>query len=150
MAEPQAVGDIIKSITDDVKILVRGEIELAKAELVPSAKKVGAGVGMFSAAGYFAVNALSLLFIAGALGISAIPGIHIAVAFVIMAVIVLLIAGILALIGRAAVKKAKGPDKAIAEAQTSVDSIKAAVERGTAAATAPRIEGKVVPSRELR
>ena len=29
-----AVGDIIKSITDDVKLLVRDEVQLAKAELV--------------------------------------------------------------------------------------------------------------------
>ena len=32
MAEP-AVGDLIKSITEDVKVLVRDEIQLAKAEL---------------------------------------------------------------------------------------------------------------------
>lgn len=150
MAESQPVGDIIKSITDDVKILVRGEVELAKAELVPAAKNAGKGAGMFGAAGYFGLNALTLLYIAGALGISAIPGIHIAVAFVIMAGILLLLAALLALIGVAAVKKVRGPEKAISQAQTSVDEIKGAVARGNAAATAPRIEGKVVETPELR
>ena len=37
----------------------------------------------------------------------------------------------------------KGPEKAIAEANQSVESIKKAVERGNAAATAPRIKGEV-------
>ena len=35
----QPVGDIIKGITDDVKLLVRDEIALAKSELIPTAKK---------------------------------------------------------------------------------------------------------------
>ena len=45
----QPVGDIIKSITDDVKLLVRDEIELAKAELMPAAKNGGIGAGLFGA-----------------------------------------------------------------------------------------------------
>ena len=32
-----AVGDIIKNITDDVKLLVQDQIELAKTELMPAA-----------------------------------------------------------------------------------------------------------------
>ena len=38
-----AVGDIIKNITDDVKLLVQDQIELAKAELTPAAKQGGTG-----------------------------------------------------------------------------------------------------------
>lgn len=143
MAESPAVGDIIKKITDDVKILVQGEVELAKSELVPSAKNAGKGAGMFGGAGYFGLNALTLLYIAGALGIAAL-GLPIAIGFVIMAGILLVIAGILALIGLAAVKKVKGPEQTIAEANTSVDAVKGAVGRATAAAKAPQIEGKVV------
>jgi hypothetical protein len=40
-----AVGDIIKNITDDVKLLVQDQIELAKAELTPAAKKGGTELG---------------------------------------------------------------------------------------------------------
>ncbi len=160
MAEPQAVGDIVKNITDDVKVLVRGEVELAKAELVPSAKKAGVGAGMLGAAGYLAINALSLLFIAGGLGISALvlkltqPPVTgtsaasvsgwIAIGFVIMAVLLLIVAGLLALLGRAAIKKIKGPKETVAEAKTSLDSIKTAINRGNAAAKVPEIEAIVV------
>ncbi|GAA2092362.1 hypothetical protein GCM10009841_01260 [Microlunatus panaciterrae] len=146
MAESPAVGDIVKNITDDVKILVQGEIDMAKAELAPSAKNAGVGAGLFGAAGYFGLNALTLLYIAGALGIAAL-GLPIALGFVIMAVILLVIAAILALVGRAAVKKIKGLDKTVAEANASVAAVKGAVSRATAAAKAPQIEGRVVSER---
>ena len=53
-----AVGDIIKNITDDVKLLVQDQIELAKTELVPAAKNGGTGAGLFGAAGYFGLPRL--------------------------------------------------------------------------------------------
>ena len=64
-----AVGDIIKNITDDVKLLVQDQIELAKAELTPAAKQGGTGIGLFGAAGYFALSATILLYFAAAFGL---------------------------------------------------------------------------------
>lgn len=148
MADSPAVGDIIKNITDDVKHLVQNEIELAKAELVPSAKKAGIGAGMLGGAGYFGINGLLLLYVAAALGLAAL-GLPLWLSFLIVAAVLLLVAGILALIGLRQVKQVKGPDKTIAEAKESVAEIKAAVQRGTAAAQAPQIEGEVVSSRAL-
>lgn len=143
MATEREVGDIVKGITDDVKVLVKGELDLAKAELKPAAKHGGVGAGMFGGAGYFGLNALSLLFIAGALGIAQGFGLAWALGFVIMAGVLLVVAGILALIGKAQIGKVKGPEAAIAEANVSVASVKEAVARGNAAATAPRIKGEV-------
>ena len=51
--------------------LVRGEIELAKAELLPQAKRLGFGAGLFGAAGYLALQAVTLLFICVGLTFSA-------------------------------------------------------------------------------
>lgn len=150
MADSPAVGDLVKSITDDVKLLVRGEIELAKTELVPSAKSAGIGAGLFGGAGYFAINAATLLYIAAALGLAAL-GVPTWLAFVIVAVVLLVIAAVLALIGLRKVKQVKGPDATIAQAKQSVAEIKGAVQRGQAAAKAPQIEGHVVGgSRQLR
>jgi hypothetical protein len=151
------VGDIIKSITDDVKHLVQSEVELAKAELIPSAKKAGIGAGMFGGAGYFGINGLLLLYVAIALGIFAL-GLPLWLSFLIVAVVLLLLAGILALIGFLNIKKVKGPERTIAQAQTTVAEIKGAIQHGTAAAKAPLIEGEVegelegerVSSRALR
>jgi putative superfamily III holin-X len=144
----QAVGDIIKSITDDVKLLVRDEVQLAKAELVPAAKNAGIGAGMFGAAGYFGICALSILYFAAAFGLVAL-GLSEWLAFLIVGVVLLVIAGLLALIGLSRVKKVKAPERAIAQANQTVAEVKAAAQHGIAAAKAPRIEGQVVQTREL-
>lgn len=132
------VGEIIKNITEDVKVLVRGEIELAKAELIPSGKNAGVGAGFFGAAGYLALNAASLIFLAlsaligwlfySLLNISYLPAF--AIGFAIMAVLLLVVAGILAMMGKAKLKKINGPERTVAQGKAAVDDVKGAVERG--------------------
>ena len=142
------VGEIIQGITDDAKLLVNDTVELAKTEIIPSAKNAGLGAGMFGAAGYFGINALTLLYIAAALGLWAL-GVALWLSFVIVAVVLLLVAGVLALIGYTRVKKVKAPEKTIAQAKESVAEISGAVKRATAAAQAPQIEGSVVETKAL-
>ena len=146
----QGVGDIVKSITDDVKLLVRDEIQLAKAELVPAAKNAGIGAGMFGAAGYFGICALSVLYFAAAFGLVAL-GLSTWLSFLIVGVVLLVIAAILGLIGLTLVKKVKGPQRTIANVNTTVAELKAAVQRGNDAAKAPEgeIEGEVVAARAI-
>ena len=144
MAE-EAVGDIIKSITNDVKLLVRDEIELAKAELIPAAKNGGIGAGLFGAAGYFGICALSVLYFAAAYGLAAL-GLALPLAFLIVGVALLLIAGICAGIGLMLIKKVKGPERTINQANKTVTEVKEAAQHAIAAAKAPEIEGEVVPA----
>ena len=136
------VGDIVKSISGDAKLLVRDEVQLAKSELVPAAKNAGIGAGMFGAAGYFAICALSVLYFAAAFGLVAL-GLSTWLAFLIVGVALLLIAAVLGLIGFTLVKKVRGPQRTIANAQTTVAELKAAVQRGNSAAKQPEIEGQV-------
>ncbi|WP_195908957.1 phage holin family protein [Microlunatus sp. Gsoil 973] len=140
---PQApgVGDILKDIQAEVSNLIKDEVELAKSELVPSAKSGGIGAGLFGGALYFVLNALILLFIAGSLAIWKWLDLPIALGFVIMAGVLIVVAVILGLIGLVAVKRVKGPERAIAQGQRTADSVKAAIARGNAAATAKKIEG---------
>jgi membrane protein implicated in regulation of membrane protease activity len=142
------VGDIIKGITDDAKLLVNDTVELAKTELIPSAKNAGIGAGLFGAAGYFGINAFTLLYIAAALGLYAL-GVAPWLAFVIVAVVLLLIAAVLGLIGYTRVRKVKAPERTIAQTQESIAEISGAIQRATAAASAPQIEGRVVDTRAL-
>ena len=144
----QSVSDLIKGITDDVKLLVRDEIQLAKTELVPAAKNAGIGAGMFGAAGYFAISALSILYFAAAFALAQVVDTWLA--FLIVGVVLLLIAALLGLVGLMLVKKVRGPKRTIASANATVAELKAAVQRGNAAATAPQIEGEVVSSRAIR
>ncbi|GAB3625136.1 hypothetical protein GCM10027418_32230 [Mariniluteicoccus endophyticus] len=148
-----AVGDLVKLISDDVKTLVQGEIQLAKSELVPSAKNAGVGAGMFGAAGYLGLNAVSLLFIAGALGFAKLfdaPTGWIALGFVSMAGVLLVLAGILALIGKGRIDKVKGPERTQAHAQATVDQVKAAVTRANAEVKTNALERKTFEHPDLR
>jgi preprotein translocase subunit SecD len=46
-----SIGTLVQSAMADVSVLIRNEIELAKAEIGRSAKKAGIGAAAFSAAG---------------------------------------------------------------------------------------------------
>jgi hypothetical protein len=143
-----AVADIIKNISDDVKLLVQDQVELAKAELTPAAKKGGTGLGLFGAAGYFALSATILLYFAAAWGLVA-AGLSAWLAFLIVGAALLLIAGILGGIGYLIVRTIKGPDRAIAEANRTAAEVGEAAQRALAAASAPQIEGQVVSTKEI-
>lgn len=140
------VGDIIKNITDDVKLLVQDQIELAKTELIPAAKNGGTGAGLFGVAGYFSLSATILLYFAAAFGLVA-AGLAAWLAFLIVAAALLLIAGICAGIGYLFVKRVKPPERTIAQANLATTEIKDAADRALAAARAPQIEGEVIPPR---
>jgi hypothetical protein len=58
----------------------------------------------------------------------------------------LLIAGICAGIGLLLVRKIKGPERTIAQANRTVTEVQDAAQHGLAAARAPQIEGQVVPA----
>jgi hypothetical protein len=137
------IADLIKDIRGDVQLLVNDQVELAKSELTPAAKNAGIGGGMFGAAGYFGINAATLIYIAAALGLAAL-GLPYWAAFLIVAGVLLLIAAILALIGYTRIKKIKPPERTIANGKALVSELSSAVNRATAAAGAPRIEGTVV------
>lgn len=144
-AAGRGVGDLAKLISEDVKTLVKGEIDLAKAELIPSAKHAGVGAGMFGAAGYVGLNGLSLLFIAGALGLAKLFGAPtgwVSLGFVAMAVICFVVAGVLALLGKGQLGKVKGPERTQAHAQATVDQVKAALTRANAEVKTSELERK--------
>ena len=154
MAEPQ-IGEVVKDITADVQTIIKGEIELAKAEMMPQVKRAGIGAGMFGAAGYFAIQAATLLFICGGLALSAlyqgvVPIIWaFTLGFLTMAVILLVVAGILVLIGKNKVK-VSAPERTIAEANRSIEAVTGAVDQANAnvraiVAGAPRTTPEVRP-----
>ena len=140
------VGDIIRNITDDVKLLVQDQIELAKAELTPAAKLGGSGAGLFGVAGYFALSATIILYFAAAFGLVEGAGLAAWLAFLIVGGALLLIAGTCAGIGLIVVRKIKGPDRTIAQANRAMTEVQDAAQRALAAARAPQIEGQVVPA----
>lgn len=149
MADQTDIADVIKNIQADVITIVRGEIELAKAELLPQAKSAGIGAGMFGAAAYIAILGVTMLFgglsFLLSLGFQAWFHLDLLAAltwgFTVMAVLMFVVAGLLALIGKNQLNL-KGPKAAIASAEETVAAVKVAVEKGQQDVAALSLTGR--------
>ncbi len=108
--EEPSVGSLVQSAMADVSTLVRAEIELAKAEIGRSAKKAGISVGLFGAAGVLAAFAGIYLFVTIAEALTAL-GLPRWVSYGIVTVLLLVLAGVAALIGRRMLKKIEKPER---------------------------------------
>ena len=106
-----SIGALAAGIQQDVTALVRGEIELAKAELRESAGRAGAGAGMLAAAAFLIVLAVVLISIALGYGLVAL-GLHPGWAFLIVAGFYLIVAAVLGLLARGRLAGIKGPERA--------------------------------------
>jgi hypothetical protein len=109
-ADP-SIGRLVAGIQQDLTILVRGEIELAKAELRQSAAQGGLGGGLIGAAAFLVLLAVVLGSIALAYGLVAL-GLHPGWAFLIVAGFYLLLAGALGLLARNRLGRVRGPERA--------------------------------------
>ena len=122
--EPEtSLGQLVASATKDLSALVRSEVELAKLELKDEAKHAVKGGGMFGAAAFLGLLAVILLSIAAAYALTAL-GLHPAWAFLIVAVVYLVGAGILALVGKKQVSKVGAPERTIRTTKDSVSALK--------------------------
>jgi hypothetical protein len=113
----------------DLTALVHSEIELAKTELSADVKAAAKGGGLFGAAGFLAVVA-SCCCRSRPRTASWQPVSDPAVAFLIVAAVYLLIAGILALVGRKQVKRVGPPERTIRTTKESVAALKGGTHAG--------------------
>jgi uncharacterized membrane protein YqjE len=58
----KSLGDVVTEVSEKASLLVREEIELAKAEITQKVTKLGKGAGALAAAGVLVVFALIFLF----------------------------------------------------------------------------------------
>lgn len=129
-SQERTLGQLVAQVTEDFTVIVRTEIQLAKAELSAQFGTAGKGVGMLVAAGVVALYGLGLLLIAIAFGIVAL-GLPIWAGFLIVAVVLFVVTGILALIGRKALNQVNPrPERAIANAQATLAVVKDAGQSG--------------------
>ncbi len=118
-----SIGTLVAGIQQDITTLVRGEIELAKAELRESAERAGAGAGMLGAAAFLVLLAVVLISIALGYGLVAL-GLHPAWAFLIVAGFYLIVAVVLGLLGRNQLQGIKGPERAQRAATTIAQALR--------------------------
>ncbi|GAB3265103.1 phage holin family protein [Kineosporia babensis] len=126
MAEERTIGQLVAQASEDLSALVRYEVALAKAEIKDDVKRGAVGAGMFGAAGYLAVLAsiTAIITIGYALVAFGLPE---WLAFLIVTLALLLLAGGLGFIGFLQVKKIKPPERAIASTKQTIAAVKGSV-----------------------
>jgi len=120
----RTLGQLVADATQDVSTIVRSEITLAKAEITADAKQAGKGAGMFAGAGVMGFLGVILLLFAVVYGLVA-AGVPTWLAFLIVAVLLFVVAGVLGLVGKKTVSKVKGkPERTIVTTQETIAAIK--------------------------
>jgi uncharacterized membrane protein YqjE len=114
-----SLGELFGEMTTDLSTLMRKEIELAKVEAKEEMAQAGKGVGMFAGAGLAAW--LALVFLSFGLAWLLDQALNRALAFAIVGVLWAIVGAVLALRGKAEIKK-------VEPLPTTVQTVKEDVE----------------------
>lgn len=124
VSDDRAVGQLVKDASEQMSRLVRDEMRLATEELKQKGSRVGAGAGLMGAAG------VSALYGGGALVACVVLALALVLpawlAALLVGVALLLVAGVLALMGRQRVKEAGPavPEQAVRNVKKDVETVK--------------------------
>lgn len=125
--EARSVGELIFDVSERVTILVREEIELAKAEIAEKLTTLARGAGIGAAAGVFVVGALIMLMFAFAWLINDLLGVESAIwaGFAIEALLLVILAAIAGLIAKKLFGEVESPtpDMAIEELKETKETL---------------------------
>ena len=124
-----SVGELVQRLSHQTATLVRQELRVASVELEQKGRRAGKGAGMFGGAGIVALYGVGALTAAAIIGIGTLLEPWIAAAIV--GVVLLAVAGILALGGKKQVEQATPPlpERALESAKRDVDEVKSARAR---------------------
>jgi hypothetical protein len=128
-AGDNSTGELVRNLSEQVSRLIRDELKLAEYEMTTKAKRFGRGAGMFGGSGLFALYGLAALLAAAGLGLALVlPG---WAAALIVGGALLVLAGLVALIGKGQLGKATPavPQQTVASVRADVEEIKERVHR---------------------
>ena len=123
-AGDQSTGELVSRLSQDVSQLVRDELRLAQIEMTGKAKKVGVGAGMFGTASLLALYGVGVLIATAVLALAlALPA---WLSGLIVGVVLLIAAGIVALLGKNRVAEAGPPvpERTVENVKQDVDAVK--------------------------
>ncbi|RCG26231.1 phage holin family protein [Sphaerisporangium album] len=124
-----STAELIKHLSEDVSRLVRDEIRLASLELGRKGKRAGLGAGLFGGAGVMALYGGGALVATAILALALVlPG---WLAALIVGVALLIVAAMMALIGKQQMSRATPPlpEEAIRSLKADVDVLKESAHR---------------------
>lgn len=115
----ESLGQLVGELTTEMRTLLQQELQLAKTELKEEAVRAGKGGGMLGGGAFAAYLAILLLSFAAAWGIA--TAINTGIAFLIVGAAWAVIAGVLALLGRAQLKRVNvKPEQTVETVQEDV------------------------------
>jgi uncharacterized membrane protein YqjE len=122
--ETQTLGALVHQLSQQIPDLVRSEIRLAQAEVAEKGKRVGVGIGMFSVAGLLGFFAVATLVTTAILGLATVLDAWLAA--LVVAVVLLVAAGVAGLAGKNKVAEATpaAPEKAIRGIKDDLATVK--------------------------
>ena len=126
------IGELLSDVTTKLQQLVRKEIELARAEVKEEVGKVTKGIAAFAVAGVMGLLAAIALVFAAAWGLAEV--VPEGVAFLIVGVVLLALAGILFTAGRKKVSEVNPvPEQTVETVKEDVETAKDSLQRGVQA-----------------
>ena len=122
-ADQRSTAELVKLAAEQISTLVRDELKLAQVELTEKGKRAGVGVGMFGGAGIVALYGVGALLAALIIGLAAVMPAWLSALLV--GVVLLAVAGVLALMGKSQVKQAVPPvpQDAVASVKADINTI---------------------------
>src|SRR5208283_1307091 len=127
--QEHSTGELVKTMTEQVSVLIRDELKLAQLEMAGKGKQAALGAGMFGTSGVVAVYGVGCLLASAIIAISG--AVAASLAALIVGVALLAAAGCAALLGRRRMRKAAPPvpEQAVADVRADIGEIKERAQR---------------------
>jgi hypothetical protein len=123
MAEERTLGQLVAEASQDLSELIRYEVALAKAELAGDIKRGGLAGGLFGGAAFLGLLSLVTLLIAAAYGLVA-AGLAPWLAFLIVTLVLLVLAGLLVVVGVSMLKRIRPPERTIRSTKQAIATVR--------------------------
>jgi hypothetical protein len=123
-SQERSTGELVKSLSEQVSVLVRGELKLAQLEMTRKGKRAGMGAGVLGGSGLVALYGLGCLIACVIFAFSGVVASW-------LAALLLAVAGGAALIGKGRLRKATPPvpEETVSSVKADVEEIKERARR---------------------
>jgi len=127
--ENQSAGELVRLLSEQVSVLMRGELKLAKLEMVRRGKQAGSGAGLLGGGALVALYGAGCLIACVVLALSGVVPAW--AAALIVGAVLLAVAAVLALMGKGRLRRASPPvpGQAMGSIKTDVAEIKERARR---------------------
>jgi Putative Actinobacterial Holin-X, holin superfamily III len=125
----QTTGELVKQLSEQVSLLVRDELKMARLELSRKGKQAGLGMGMFGVSGLGALYGVACLLAAAIIAISG--EVRPWLAALIVGLALLAASGVAALAGRGRMRRATPPvpEQAVESTKADVGEVRERMHR---------------------